>query len=454
MESQGQAAGDQSTEYRPKRADGVQEGHTQTEHGEECYVLHNPSADGYVEIDAQNYYLWELMDGEHTLADLAMAYDARYGAFPLDRLSELMRRLEANSLLEGSLPLPTQAQASGFAFRIRRLADTAFQREFDLQHADEFYGAFYRRVGRAFFTRAALLVFSAVAVIGFACFIYLEPTETYNLLHVNDSYGLGILVLVLANTFVLFWHESGHALTCKHFGRRVRKAGMMFYFGMPAFFVDVSDMWMAPRGPRILVSLAGPIVNVILGGVLAITVALLPPATVTQLLFQAAFVAYLGALLNLIPLLELDGYYVLVDWLEMPELRRKSFAFVRNDLIRKIRTRAGFTREEVAYSVFGVTAIAFTALMVFVALYVWESEIKVMLQDLRTGRDLLGLLLLGGLTLAAGASLAVGLLARLIVFVDASRGRDVRLQEEKGVVEGAEQGERPISDFQVPNPRR
>jgi putative peptide zinc metalloprotease protein len=423
MESQKQVAEDQLTTYRPKRVAGVQVGHTQTEHGEECYVLHNPDVHGYVEIDAQNHYLWEQMDGEHTLADLAVAYEAKYGAFPLDRLSQLMTRLEANFLLEGSSPTPVQTQASGLAFRLRRLADTAFQREFDLQHADEFYGRFYRRVGRAFFTRAALILFGVVAVIGLACFSYLEPTETYNLLRVNDSYGFGIVVLVLANFFVLFWHESGHALTCKAFGRHVRKAGMMFYFGMPAFFVDVSDMWMAPRRPRILVSLAGPIVNIILGGVLAIVVALLPPSPGTQMLFQAAFVAYLGALLNLIPLLELDGYYVLVDWLEMPGLRRKSFAFVRKDLIRKIRTRAGFSREEIVYSIFGVAAIVFTAVMVLVALYVWENEIKIMLQDLRTGQDLLGLVLLGGLTLAAGASLALGLLARLILLADASRAR-------------------------------
>ena len=423
MASQGQVPEGQSATCRPKRDARVQVAHTQTERGEECYVLHNPDTGSYVEIDAQNYFLWELMDGEHTLTDLVLAYDATYGAFPLARLSELMTRLEANSLLEGASPVPAQSETSGLAFRLQRLADTAFQREFDWRGADEFYGEFHRRAGRAFFTRAALIVSGAIALVGFACFVHLEPSQNFNLLRANDSFGLGILVLVLANFFVLFWHESGHALTCKHFGRRVRKAGMMFYFGMPAFFVDVSDMWMAPRGPRIVVSLAGPFVNIILGGVLAMIVAVLPLSTVTQMLFQAAFVAYLGALLNLIPLLELDGYYVLVDWLEMPKLRQRSFAFVRKDLIRKIRARARFTREEITFSLFGVTAISFTVLMVLVALYLWENEIKIMLQDLRTGRDLLGLVLLGGMTLAAGASLALGLMARFLLFADASRAR-------------------------------
>lgn len=423
MASQEQVAEDGSTTYLPKRDARVQVAQAQAEQGEACYILHNPDADGYVEVDAQNYFLWELMDGEHTLADLAMAYETKYGAFPLDRLSQLMARLQANSLLEGASPAPAQAQASGFASWIQRQADTAFQREFVWQRADAFYGAFYRRAGWVLLTRVALIAFGIVAVIGLARFVSLEPTEDFNLLRVNDSFGLGIVVLVLANFGVIFWHESGHALTCKAFGRRIRKAGMMFYFGMPAFFVDVSDMWMAPRVPRILVSLAGPIVNVILGSVLAILVGLLPLSTATQMLFEAAFVSYLGALLNLNPLLELDGYYVLVDWLEMPDLRRKAFAFVRKDLIRKLRTRARFTREEITYSLFGVLSMGFTALMVLVALYLWENELRMMLRDLTKRQDLLAVVLLGGLTLVAGASLALGLIARLMLLAGATRER-------------------------------
>jgi len=63
---------DESITSRPKRAARVQVAQTQTEHGETCYILHNPDADAYVEVDTQNYFLWELMDGEHTLADLAI----------------------------------------------------------------------------------------------------------------------------------------------------------------------------------------------------------------------------------------------------------------------------------------------------------------------------------------------------------------------------------------------
>jgi len=410
-------------DIKPKRVASLEARCEKNLNGESLYILHNPDANTYVEIDPQNYFLWELMDGEHTVADLAMAYFSKFGAFPFDRLSQLIAQLDANSLLEGASSVVESAQTTGFAFRLKRLADTAFQREYDWRGADEYFTAFYRRIGWVFFTRPALMVFGMITVVGLVCFVVKEQTKTFQLLSINGSYGAGLMVLFIANWVVLFWHESGHGLTCKSFGRRIRKAGMMFYFGMPVFFVDVSDMWMAARVPRILVSLAGPFVNVIIGGAIAIIVAVLPPTVWTQALFQASFIAYLGALLNLNPLLELDGYYVLMDWLDTPLLRQKSFAFVRKELLGKIRDRKKFTQGEICYSIYGVLAVVFSALMVLAALYVWERELKMMVHDLATGKDVLAVMLLGGLTLLAGASLALGLAARLILAADKARGR-------------------------------
>jgi putative peptide zinc metalloprotease protein len=338
-------------------------------------------------------------------------------------LSELISELEASSLLEGAAPVPEQAPADEPASSMTRVAHTAFQREFNWQGADSFFGAFYRRIGWLFFTRPALVVLALIAVIGFASSLYLHWTEDYRIFRVNNSYGVAIIVMVLAGIVVVFWHESGHALTCKAFGRCIRKAGMMFYYGRPAFFVDASDMWMAARSSRITVSLAGPAVNVLIGSTLAILALLLPRSTATQVLFVAAFVSYLHGLVNLNPLLELDGYYVLIDWLQTGQLRRKSFAFVRSDLLSKIRTRATFTHEEITYGIYGVLAMAFTALTVLVAVYVWKRELQLMVQHLVAGEDVLASVLVGGLALAASTWLVVGLVARFLVWVRAMRQR-------------------------------
>jgi putative peptide zinc metalloprotease protein len=413
----------EAAQLKPRRALHVQMHYDPTKLGDTYYVLHNTDTCTYLEIDPQNYFLWELMDGEHTLTDLAMAYSARYGSFPFERLDTLILQLEKNGLIESSPSITSPVQVTGFASHLQHTADATFQREFDWHQADEFFTRFYRCIGRVFFTQVALIGFFLLSVIGFVCFVLLEPSDTFQLFTFNESYGQGLIVLIIANWVVLFWHESGHGLTCKSFGRRIHKAGIMFYYGMPAFFVDVSDMWMSGRIPRIMVSLAGPVVNVIIGGVIAILVIMLPPAAWTRVLFQAAYVAYLGALLNMNPLLELDGYYVLMDWLEIPQLRQKSFEFLRTGLLPKIRTRSGFTREEVIYSIYSILAIVFTVLIVMVVLYIWEYELKWMVNSLLTGQEVLAVVLLAGLTIVAGTSLVLGLTARIILFVGRVRNR-------------------------------
>ena len=427
---------DKSATHKPKRDARVQIAPTRTADGQPAFVLHHPGAHTYLQIDAQNYFLWQLMDGEHDLGGLAMAYFVEYHAFPFDRLSQLLAQLEANFLLEGTSPPVEPAEVGESKPRLVRLADTAFRREFNWARADEFFAGFYRRVGWVLFTRAALILFGLIAITGLASFVYLVWVwaENFRMFRVSNSYGVGIIVLLLANFIVLFWHESGHGLTCKLFGRRIRKAGMMFYYGMPAFFVDASDMWMAERRPRIVVSLAGPAVNVLIGSILAIIVLVLPPSTVRQVLFIAALVAYLSALLNLNPLLELDGYYVLIDVLQTGQLRQRSFDFIRKDLLSKVRNRGPFTRADKMYGVYGILATAFTALTVLFGIVIWKRELQTMVQHLAAGEDVLAVVLVAGLTIAAGTWLVVGLAARLAVWLGTAR------KQRRAVMEGGGRG--------------
>jgi putative peptide zinc metalloprotease protein len=409
--------------YKPKHDTRVQVARTQVYHGEAYYVLHNPAADTYLEIDPHNFFLWELMDGEHALADLAMAYFGKYGVFPFDRLDQLIAQLKANQLLDEETPALTRPTENRLVDRLKRFSETAFQKEFVIKGADAFFEQLYRRGGRILFTRTALILDTAISMVGFVCFVVKEPTETFDLFDINDSYGVGLVVLLMATLFMIFCHEAGHALTCKAYGRSIHKVGFMFYFGMPAFFVDATDLWMAGRRARIAVSLAGPIVNVVLASLLGLVIMVLPVSPVTQGLFQVAFVGYLGALLSLNPLLELDGYYVLMDWVGIPNLRQKSFAFLRGRLLAKIRERSKFHRTSIIYTIYGVLAMAFTALAVLISVYIWENELKTMLHDLQTGQDLLAAVLLGGFTLVAGTALVLGLAARVVVFTSAQCAR-------------------------------
>ena len=136
-----------------------------------------------------------------------------------------------------------------------------------------------------------------------------------------------------------FFHELGHASAIIHFGRRVKSAGFMIYFGSPAFFVEASDSLMLDRHERILESFAGPFAELVLAGVASLVLASYPGGTFSQLLYKFAVINYFVIFLNLIPLLELDGYWILSDLIQVPDLRPRSLEFFQHDLWHKLRTR-------------------------------------------------------------------------------------------------------------------
>src|SRR6202012_1573478 len=78
------------------------------------------------------------------------------------------------------------------------------------------------------------------------------------------------------------------------------------------------------RHRRMMISLAGPASDIVLGGAFALACLVTAPGSVRDILFQVAFGGYVGALFNLNPLMERDGYHVLVDLLNEPGLRRRA----------------------------------------------------------------------------------------------------------------------------------
>lgn len=99
-------------------------------------------------------------------------------------------------------------------------------------------------------------------------------------------------------------------------------------------------MWLAGRWPRIAVSLVGPYANLVLASIASLVALLAPiPPTIVSALSQFALLSYLMVLVNLNPLLEYDGYFVLMDLLERPNLRARSLTWLRRDCGPALRNR-------------------------------------------------------------------------------------------------------------------
>ncbi|MGA2850069.1 MAG: HlyD family efflux transporter periplasmic adaptor subunit [Terracidiphilus sp.] len=128
-----------------------------------------------------------------------------------------------------------------------------------------------------------------------------------------------------------FIHETGHGLTCKHFGGQVHNMGLMFLYLTPAFFVDCSESWVsASRLQRLATIIAGIWIEMTICG-LAMIVWIHTAAGNWLHDFTYKIILLTGlavVVMNLNPLLKLDGYYFLTEFLGIPELKERSTAFV------------------------------------------------------------------------------------------------------------------------------
>jgi hypothetical protein len=145
------------------------------------------------------------------------------------------------------------------------------------------------------------------------------------------------VLLMWLTTFVIkSIHELGHGLTCKHFGGEVHEIGVMALVFTPYFFVNVSDSWVMPnRMHRMLVSAAGIYVELIFAAFATFFWAIVQPGLLKDFLFNIIFIASVSTLIfNANPLMRFDGYYIMTDLIEVPNLQSKSRALIQHQVNR------------------------------------------------------------------------------------------------------------------------
>lgn len=142
--------------------------------------------------------------------------------------------------------------------------------------------------------------------------------------------GWNLLILSAVVFSVKLFHEMGHALTCKHFGGEVHAIGPAFLVFQPCMFTDTSDAWQfSSKWARMGVTGAGVFTEIFLASIAAVTWLTSDPGFVKQLSYTTMVVCTVHTLLfNGNPLLRFDGYYILSDLVEVPNLRQKASKYL------------------------------------------------------------------------------------------------------------------------------
>ena len=122
-------------------------------------------------------------------------------------------------------------------------------------------------------------------------------------------------------------HEFGHGIACKHFGAECHSMGVMLLVFSPTLYCDVTDSWMIKnKWKRIIIGAAGMYVEVILAAVAIFIWYNTNPGLLNHLALNVFFISTVTTVIfNANPLLRYDGYYMMSDWLEIPNLRSKAF---------------------------------------------------------------------------------------------------------------------------------
>ena len=131
-------------------------------------------------------------------------------------------------------------------------------------------------------------------------------------------------------------HELGHAAVCHHFGGTCHDVGVMFLVFVPLFYCDVSDAWMlADRKQRMAISFAGIFVELFLAAVFTLLWWFSYPGLFNTLCLNAMLVCSVSTVLfNGNPLLRYDGYHVLADAVDIPNLAAQGNQVVGQTLDR------------------------------------------------------------------------------------------------------------------------
>lgn len=377
------------TAYKPLRSEHIEAVRLEVK-GEPYYVLKEPHSKNYLRLTEGDYALWWQMNGRKSLKDLLFYNLMRFRTLPIGHLNTLVANLRQGHFLQDKptnlyTQLDNALTERAPTGRGERLIKGFLRTDISIGGLDDFFTPLYKRFRWLFYPPVQLFI---LLVITMGAFLFYRQVVQENF-SLSGETGLGVFTFFFANLIVIGLHEVGHGLATKHYGRELNRGGFLIYWGMPAFYVDTRDTWMSPSSARIVVSWAGPhsglMIGAVVGGLLTAVTTFYPQyqnAPWANFLYQIGFIAYLSVLLNLNPLLELDGYFILMDWLELPGLRSRAIQFWRAELWPKLRAtpRPGpfwqsLNPTERIFTTYGLLTLLYSTYALYLAVYFWRTRL-------------------------------------------------------------------------------
>ena len=337
--------------------------------GSEYYVIKDPLSLTYFRLKLEEGFLIMLLDGKRNFREIHRLFHERFPQKDLSigEIGVFIQQMNAAGLLNLSAErFVTMARAdesvptSWLMVWGKVLSGFLFMR-FPLLDPSPWLGKLTHAL-RFIWTRWFIGLCATFIVWSVFWLVVNRDAFTQNTI---NFFSPDNLILVWATLiFVKTLHEFGHATTCRFFGGEVHEMGVCLMCFTPCGYVDASDAWMMrKKAHKLYTTGAGVFTEFVIAGITAHLWLYLPPGLGKSLAFNAMIIASVNTVFfNANPLMKFDGYYIVSDFFEIPNLRTKAMMYCSYHVQRWLLgyrnlTQERYLQEEVNNRVFIVYSV-------------------------------------------------------------------------------------------------
>jgi len=308
--------------------------------GRVYWVVKDPVGLQYFRFEEEEFAILQMLDGQSSLEEIAERFEAEFPpqTIRVEELQNFIGMLYRSGLILSDVP--------GQGIQLKKRRDERKRKEmigaFSNILSFRFKGfdpelilnAIYPRISWFFSVQATIfsviLAMVALSLVIVQFDVFQSRLPSFQSFFAAQNWLL--IAGVLGVTKVI--HEFGHGLSCKHFGGECHEMGVMFLVLTPCLYCNVSDSWMLPnRWHRAAIGAAGMYVEVVIASFATFIWWFSEPGFLNYVCLNIMFVSSVSTILfNANPLLRYDGYYILSDIMEIPNLRQKASSILNRKL--------------------------------------------------------------------------------------------------------------------------
>lgn len=299
--------------------------------GQPSWTLHDPTRNRFFSIDWPTFEIlqrWSFADPSAIAVSISSGSSLQLDSEDVSRVVSFLQDNQLVQLPQGNARQLAERVAKGKSSRFKWLLHHYLFFRVPLVRPNAWLDRWLPVAG-LFYTRTFLLLTLAALGIGLA--LVARNWDGFLASLVDTFTWDGLVAYAGALFLVKLLHELGHAFTAKRFGCRIPAMGVAFLVMFPMAYTDTNETWrLTSRWQRLKVASAGIVTELAIAAWATLAWALLPDGGLRSAAFVLATTSWIATLaINASPFMRFDGYFILSDWLDMPNLHERSFALAR-----------------------------------------------------------------------------------------------------------------------------